>query len=41
MGIIEVALLVIVEDFIGLLRGFESDFGFDALFFYDLIGVMC
>jgi hypothetical protein len=30
VGVVEVAFLVIVEDFVGLLRGFEADFGLCA-----------
>jgi hypothetical protein len=34
------SLLVIVEDFVCLFCGFESDLGFDALFLDDFVGVM-
>lgn len=40
MGVVEMSLLVIIEDFVGLFRGFESYFGFLALFFCDFIGMM-
>jgi hypothetical protein len=40
MGIVQVPLLVIVKDFVCLFCGFESDFGFLALFFDDFIGMM-
>jgi hypothetical protein len=38
--IVEVALVVIGEDFVGLLRGLETDLCFFALFHGDLVRVM-
>ena len=40
MGIVEVLLVVIGEDFVGLLCGFEADLGFFALSLGDLVRVM-
>jgi|TARA_R110002003_G_scaffold61_2_gene5509 hypothetical protein len=41
VGVVEVALLVVVEDLVGLFRGLEADFGFGAVVFCHLVGVMC
>jgi hypothetical protein len=41
VGIVEVPLVVIVENFVGLLRGLEPDFCFFALSFGDLVWVVC
>jgi hypothetical protein len=41
VGIVEVTFLFIVEDLVCLFCGFEPDFGFDALLFCDLVGVVC
>jgi hypothetical protein len=38
--VVQVSLIVIVEDFVGLFRRLESDLGFSALFFCDLVGVV-
>lgn len=39
MAVVNFALLIIVEDLVGLLNGLEFDFGGRALLFGDLIGV--
>lgn len=39
MLVVEVALLVIVENLVGLADGFEADFCFGALAFGDFVGV--
>jgi hypothetical protein len=41
VGVVEVALVVIVEDLVGLLCGFEADFGVSAVAFCDFVGVVC
>lgn len=40
MSIVEVALLVIVEDFVGLASRFEANFSFGAFRFCDFVGMM-
>jgi hypothetical protein len=40
MGVVEVSLLVIVEDFVGLTGSLETNFGFGAFGFCDLVGVV-
>jgi hypothetical protein len=39
MGIVNVALLVIIPDFVCLLNGLELDLGSGALIFGDFVGV--
>lgn len=39
MGIVEVSLLIIVENIVGLLNRFESDLCFLSFAFWDLIGM--
>jgi hypothetical protein len=39
--VVEVSLVVIVEDFIGLFCRLEADFGLDTLVLCDLIRVVC
>jgi hypothetical protein len=39
--VVEVSLIVIVEDFVGLFRRLEADFGLYALVFCDLVRVVC
>jgi hypothetical protein len=41
MGVVEVSLVVIVEDFVRLFRSLESNLSFSTLFFCDLVGVVC
>jgi hypothetical protein len=41
MCIIKVSLIVIVKNIVGLLNGFESDFGGLALVFGDFVRVAC
>lgn len=41
MGVVEVSLVVIVEDLVGLFRSFEADLGLFALALCDLVWVMC
>jgi hypothetical protein len=41
VGVVEVSLVVIVEDFVSLLRSLEPDLSFTTLFFRDLVGVVC
>jgi hypothetical protein len=41
VGVVEVSLIVIVEDFVGLFRSLEPNFCFFALVFSDFVGVMC
>jgi hypothetical protein len=41
VGVVEVPLVVIVEDLVGLFRSLEADFGFFAFAFCDLVWVMC
>jgi hypothetical protein len=41
MGVVEVPLVVIGEDFIGLFCGLEANLGLFALIFGHLIGVVC
>lgn len=40
MSIVEVSLVIIVKDFIGLFRGLEPHFGFYAVVFCNFIGMM-
>jgi hypothetical protein len=40
MGVVEVPLVVIGKDFVGLFRGLEADLGFFALVLSDLVGVV-
>lgn len=40
MGIVDVTLIVIVEDIVGFLDGFESDLCFFAFAFGNFIGVV-
>lgn len=41
MGVVHLALIIVGKDLVGLLRGLEADFGFFAVVFCDLVGVMC
>jgi hypothetical protein len=41
MGIVEVSLVIVGEDFVGLFRSLEADLGLCAVIFCDLVGVMC
>jgi hypothetical protein len=40
MGIVEMSLLLVVEDFIGLAHGFEFGICLLSSFFGDLVGMM-
>jgi hypothetical protein len=39
--VVEVALVIIGENFVGLFGGLESNLGFFTLFDSDLVGVVC
>lgn len=41
MGIIQMSLVIVGEDFVGLFRGLEAHLSFCTVFFCDLVGVMC
>ena len=41
MGVVEVALVIVGEDFVGLFRRLEANLCFLALFDGDLVGVVC
>ena len=41
MGVVEVALIIVEEDLVGLLGGLKADLGFFALLLGDLVWVVC
>jgi hypothetical protein len=41
VGVVHFALFIVGENFVGLLRGLEARFGFEAVVFRDLVGMMC